>query len=821
MDNWETESGLQSSYESHLNAENANYLMLDEHAAKALVMRCTLKRKKHEANPWRPQSGNVDGNVEENVFILPPFTPKQGLACTCFGFSVYQLADPLASPWPLAPAKSRLFVTSFSHINELSCRGPSTCHSANYPTQKNLLLSVPCLFSARSAFYPTFFCPSLLLFFSRSFPHVRRFIPLFLLVSLAFFLLFFTCSAFYPLFPFPVLLPFLHSHRLSPGSPSSSPDSSTLLCHRSSNLLPTDHGINPNEVNTEYLGTASFDGNNYVILAKAKCANQDCGVLCLPGLSQCLNHMTGGLYYENKLERRQNLYDQGYCPCCGWKWRNWKPSNKHSRCPSCVQAHRIQSRERQAALIYEGVSTNLCFECGEVGVALMSVRGARAGMCSDCGSISSDYDATKARRYKEWVANDKTETPLYRKLDSEMKQLRLSRKERTDLYRTASGSLDAMPLFACLEPADSSSVVTDEATAQLKRMDQVRRAWSSNRYQEWKLKQLQKELPEEASRCILCLGVFPDSCFPVYQYWRRTFREQCVRCIPDPDDNERVTPLTGFHAWAKETSTTYKKQQLEEVQGCYYKHPEVCVQRPDNTSPSSLDHDPAAHHWELHHLDPCSKLLTIGRTWEAIDLARDVLKKAGAVENHAEVVALAKIIYTAELSKTVVVCTTCHRLETFKVSPLSRRTKLQRRRQEMNFELKQNKSCRRCKLEVSELNHFCFDWDHVDYDKKESDVSAILFRATRLSQLEPALKRAKKEIKRCVLLCANCHRQSTREGWQNQTKLRKAAIEVAREQYELHLKKLQAAKVQEDRKVGLLGRECKVAQGKGKKRAKH
>lgn len=58
-----------------------------------------------------------------------------------------------------------------------------------------------------------------------------------------------------------------------------------------------------------------------------------------------------------------------------------------------------------------------------------------------------------------------------------------------------------------------------------------------------------------------------------------------------------------------------------------------------------------------------------------------------------------------------------------------------------------NKPCNRC---GNKFPSYVMDFHHVNPDTKRFNLSAGIFRHSRESILE--------ELKKCILLCANCHR---------------------------------------------------------------
>ena len=68
----------------------------------------------------------------------------------------------------------------------------------------------------------------------------------------------------------------------------------------------------------------------------------------------------------------------------------------------------------------------------------------------------------------------------------------------------------------------------------------------------------------------------------------------------------------------------------------------------------------------------------------------------------------------------------------------------------INLKLKAG-ACVDCGLRCTRANYFVFDWDHINRSEKTEDVSMI-------KRSKGALIR---EIAKCELVCANCHRYRT------------------------------------------------------------
>ncbi len=65
------------------------------------------------------------------------------------------------------------------------------------------------------------------------------------------------------------------------------------------------------------------------------------------------------------------------------------------------------------------------------------------------------------------------------------------------------------------------------------------------------------------------------------------------------------------------------------------------------------------------------------------------------------------------------------------------------------------KECELCKIQVTEDTLCCFDYDHINPEEKELQVSIFVRMNHDTSQ------KMLEEIKKCRLLCCNCHRIHT------------------------------------------------------------
>lgn len=65
------------------------------------------------------------------------------------------------------------------------------------------------------------------------------------------------------------------------------------------------------------------------------------------------------------------------------------------------------------------------------------------------------------------------------------------------------------------------------------------------------------------------------------------------------------------------------------------------------------------------------------------------------------------------------------------------------------IEIKRESGCSRC----PESDPVCLDFHHLDPDKKEATLSHIVGRGSWSKE------HVQREIEKCIILCANCHRK--------------------------------------------------------------
>ena len=89
---------------------------------------------------------------------------------------------------------------------------------------------------------------------------------------------------------------------------------------------------------------------------------------------------------------------------------------------------------------------------------------------------------------------------------------------------------------------------------------------------------------------------------------------------------------------------------------------------------------------------------------------------------------------------------------------ISKGIELRRKRNIYVINIKLNiESCHYCNRKVNEDNHMAFHFDHLDPLEKNEGIS-VLVNSTYASEAIIS-----KEIDKCQLLCANCHRIRTLE----------------------------------------------------------
>jgi hypothetical protein len=74
--------------------------------------------------------------------------------------------------------------------------------------------------------------------------------------------------------------------------------------------------------------------------------------------------------------------------------------------------------------------------------------------------------------------------------------------------------------------------------------------------------------------------------------------------------------------------------------------------------------------------------------------------------------------------------------------------KYQKERQTLIFDLKKDKKCEKC----GETNPIMLDFHHIDPTNKTSEISDLVKRRKERKEIE-------EEIKKCIVLCANHHRE--------------------------------------------------------------
>lgn len=70
------------------------------------------------------------------------------------------------------------------------------------------------------------------------------------------------------------------------------------------------------------------------------------------------------------------------------------------------------------------------------------------------------------------------------------------------------------------------------------------------------------------------------------------------------------------------------------------------------------------------------------------------------------------------------------------------------KRKEFIAELKKEYGCKKC----GDTRPYVLDFHHINPDEKEETIARLSANSTRLERVE-------EEINKCVVLCANCHRE--------------------------------------------------------------
>lgn len=131
---------------------------------------------------------------------------------------------------------------------------------------------------------------------------------------------------------------------------------------------------------------------------------------------------------------------------------------------------------------------------------------------------------------------------------------------------------------------------------------------------------------------------------------------------------------------------------------------------------------------EFDHIDPTTKSFNIATGLKAVSKTR--LKQ--------------------EIQKCQVVCSNCHRKKTFQDFNYDG-TRAKRKTNIFIHRLKQESCCAKCK----ETFVFALDFHHLDPKSKIDSVSEMLQQHKPISQIL-------EEIKKCILLCSNCHKKGHR-----------------------------------------------------------
>lgn len=85
------------------------------------------------------------------------------------------------------------------------------------------------------------------------------------------------------------------------------------------------------------------------------------------------------------------------------------------------------------------------------------------------------------------------------------------------------------------------------------------------------------------------------------------------------------------------------------------------------------------------------------------------------------------------------ICKECYKLE----------AKIKANENKKNSILYKGGACAMCGVKYGEIHHSAFDFHHLDSTKKEVNIATLM---------NCCWDRIQKELDKCILLCANCHR---------------------------------------------------------------
>jgi len=120
---------------------------------------------------------------------------------------------------------------------------------------------------------------------------------------------------------------------------------------------------------------------------------------------------------------------------------------------------------------------------------------------------------------------------------------------------------------------------------------------------------------------------------------------------------------------------------------------------------------------------------------------------------------------TEEIAKCELVCACCHRVRTaqrerlakgdrvYSANPATRRARECTLRLQERLDSTKNAPCSRCRETFPPV---AMDYDHIDPTTKSNNITTLVQRRRKWAVIE-------EELKKCRLLCANCHRLETHE----------------------------------------------------------
>lgn len=229
--------------------------------------------------------------------------------------------------------------------------------------------------------------------------------------------------------------------------------------------------------------------------------------------------------------------------------------------------------------------------------------------------------------------------------------------------------------------------------------------------------------------CIKCKQNKDFDCF--YKYKNGSFRGACKDCFKIYRQNNKNKYNKWKIGWRNKNRDKiriqnaklhkkYKNKLIEIVKNIKSRGCDICKKV---TDPVAMDFD---------HIDPQKKKYEVS-----------VLVMRGVSEK----------LLLKEIDKCQLLCVLCHRDKTFKEQRsrlpkiLNRKQKRQEKLLNITF-LAKNKPCEICGIQY---NPWQMDFDHINPKTKAENISELRGRGSKESEII-------KEILKCRILCACCHR---------------------------------------------------------------